>query len=153
MTQQVSTNATVDQVKNYLPSNYWVYSTPSGITIIQGYDRAGYTLEDYVIPRLASGLIGITKLESLEFFEKSLEDLYIKIGGNEIVVSDEVMLAVDTLEDCIEVIKHPRDPNIHDCDVCGSNCVSEKTLNKAQLGFNGVERYGYYCSGCNDEYI
>lgn len=44
-------------VAPYLPDNYEVVGiTPGGTTLIGGYDFAGWTLEDYVIPRLASGL-------------------------------------------------------------------------------------------------
>lgn len=52
---------TPEAVARYLPGNYAVltsYSSPLGDKIvIQGSDYAGWTLEDYVIPRLASGLI------------------------------------------------------------------------------------------------
>lgn len=44
-------------VARYLPSNYAVTgATPEGWTIIQGEDVAGWTLDGYVLPRLASGL-------------------------------------------------------------------------------------------------
>ena len=43
-------------VAAYLPANYRVVgATPDGI-LIEGEDRAGWTLDDYVLPRLASGL-------------------------------------------------------------------------------------------------
>lgn len=49
------------QIAVYLPANYGVVNllSPTGGDwfIITGYDRAGWTLDDYVIPRLASGLI------------------------------------------------------------------------------------------------
>lgn len=49
------------QVAAYLPSNYGVVNllSPTGGDwfIITGFDVAGWTLDDYVIPRLASGLI------------------------------------------------------------------------------------------------
>ena len=49
------------QVEAYLPANYRVVSqteTPTGLSfIIEGEDNAGWTLDDYVIPRLASGLL------------------------------------------------------------------------------------------------
>ena len=57
----------VAQVDAYLPANYRTvekYVKPMGatkyrwVTLIVGEDDAGWTLEDYVIPRLASGLIG-----------------------------------------------------------------------------------------------
>jgi len=53
-----------EKVQNYLPSNYTAschikdHGTEALACIrIEGYDRAGWTLDAYVIPRLASGLI------------------------------------------------------------------------------------------------
>jgi hypothetical protein len=51
------------EVEAYLPDNYKVISrVPQHLGhvayIIQGQDVAGWTMEDYVIPRLASGMIG-----------------------------------------------------------------------------------------------
>jgi hypothetical protein len=48
------------EVAEYLPSNYHadVIVTPEGsVTMITGADVAGWTLDGYVIPRLASGMI------------------------------------------------------------------------------------------------
>lgn len=52
---------TAEKVARYLPANYEVvaaYSTDDGETVvlISGKDNAGWTLDDYVIPRLASGM-------------------------------------------------------------------------------------------------
>ena len=48
----------LEQVRNYLPQNYKAYLDPfSDEIVINGVDRAGWTLDGYVIPRLASGLI------------------------------------------------------------------------------------------------
>lgn len=47
---------TVDTVRAYLPSNYKADEFETGI-LIYGEDNAGWTLDGYVIPRLASGLI------------------------------------------------------------------------------------------------
>lgn len=54
-----------DEVSAYLPANYHVYGHrfpdgPSGRieVLIRGEDSHGWTLNDYVIPRLASGLMG-----------------------------------------------------------------------------------------------
>ena len=44
------------RVEAYLPSNYEV-SVEGGLVYITGHDNAGWTLDGYVIPRLASGLI------------------------------------------------------------------------------------------------
>lgn len=42
-------------VEKYLPSNYEVARTIDGQVVIYGQDAAGWTLDGYVIPRLASG--------------------------------------------------------------------------------------------------
>ena len=49
----------------YLPENYKIIGTCDGGThlLIEGRDRAGWTLDDYVIPRLASGLIHAEELK------------------------------------------------------------------------------------------
>lgn len=45
-------------VARYLPSNYTVVGTDSdGCVVIAGEDSAGWTLDGYVLPRLASGWI------------------------------------------------------------------------------------------------
>jgi hypothetical protein len=52
----------VEQIKAYMPDNYEVVGrTPTGGSntvkvLIAGHDRAGWTLHEYVIPRLASGM-------------------------------------------------------------------------------------------------
>jgi len=48
----------IDTVRAYLPSNYTARpdDDETGI-IIEGTDNAGWTLDGYVIPRLASGMI------------------------------------------------------------------------------------------------
>jgi hypothetical protein len=52
----IRTNAP-SQVAAYLPENYSVEGiTESGIVAIGGEDHAGWTLDGYVLPRLASGL-------------------------------------------------------------------------------------------------
>jgi hypothetical protein len=47
-------------VREYLPGNYevvgWLSTEGEFTTLVAGYDNAGWTLDDYVIPRLASGL-------------------------------------------------------------------------------------------------
>jgi hypothetical protein len=62
----------LEQVQRYLPVNYTARlshllpaqafnedgrSIPAYAVLIEGEDVAGWTLEDYVLPRLASGLI------------------------------------------------------------------------------------------------
>ena len=48
-------------VREYLPANFVAHiindSGGNERVLIEGYDRAGWTLDGYVIPRLASGLI------------------------------------------------------------------------------------------------
>ena len=51
-----------DQVTAYLPGNYQVTGTRTDdrgrlVVQVEGQDRAGWTAADYVIPRLASGLL------------------------------------------------------------------------------------------------
>jgi hypothetical protein len=41
----------------YLPRNYRVTGEDDEFVYFEGHDNAGWTLDDYVIPRLASGLI------------------------------------------------------------------------------------------------
>lgn len=58
---------TAEQVANYLPTNYKVTKQLLGhAVIIEGEDNAGWTLKDYVIPRLASGLITCTEQQQRE---------------------------------------------------------------------------------------
>jgi hypothetical protein len=51
-----------DRVRPYLPSNYEVTSEQGDYCIVEGTDRAGWTMDDYVLPRLATGLIFGTEL-------------------------------------------------------------------------------------------
>lgn len=44
----------VDVIRRYLPSNYIAFTWARGVWI-EGEDVAGWTMDDYVIPRLASG--------------------------------------------------------------------------------------------------
>lgn len=55
-------------VRQYLPRGYDVLCEHDGDVIIQGRDVAGWTLDEYVLPRLASGLYfggEITEAEAL----------------------------------------------------------------------------------------
>ncbi len=49
-------------VRRYLPSNYEVIGLSEhegrSVAVVAGRDNAGWTLHDYVLPRLASGLYG-----------------------------------------------------------------------------------------------
>jgi hypothetical protein len=62
----ITTTSDRDNVAAYLPGNYEViWSGPHpeesdrgwGAVVIQGEDNAGWTLDDYVLPRLASGML------------------------------------------------------------------------------------------------
>lgn len=58
------------QVADYLPKNYRVLGVttdqvdifPAGSTLICGVDDHGWTLDDYVIPRLGSGWIACREI-------------------------------------------------------------------------------------------
>lgn len=66
---------TAEQMCQYLPDNYkkigYAPHDPEAqdirnlgpCMVIQGEDVAGWTLDDYVIPRLASGLIGASEID------------------------------------------------------------------------------------------
>jgi len=68
-----------EHVQNYLPQGYNAKieyvgkelheSRRSLRIVIRGYDIAGWTLDDYVIPRLASGLIVAVEVSATEAFE------------------------------------------------------------------------------------
>ena len=48
----------LERVRALLPRNYKVgYNSLTEQFMITGHDNAGWTLDDYVIPRLASGLV------------------------------------------------------------------------------------------------
>ncbi len=46
-----------DVVSRYLPDNYTVIGETSHGIVVSGRDSCGWTLDDYVLPRLASGMI------------------------------------------------------------------------------------------------
>lgn len=58
-TRRALINGEPDRVANYLPSNYKVVvkGACGKRCLIEGEDYAGWTLEGYVLPRLASGLM------------------------------------------------------------------------------------------------
>ena len=60
--QAVIRCADIGRVEAYLPGNYevaYAYESPlhGPAVVIEGTDVAGWTLDGYVLPRLASGLI------------------------------------------------------------------------------------------------
>ena len=52
----------VKEVSIYLPANYRAFAI-DGEVWIEGYDDYGWTLDGYVLPRLASGLIAAREVE------------------------------------------------------------------------------------------
>lgn len=54
---------TLRRVLAYLPRNYKATTINEGVLIV-GRDVAGWTLRDYVIPRLASGLITAIEVDT-----------------------------------------------------------------------------------------
>lgn len=50
----------------YLPGNYEVVREAPDAFVIAGEDNAGWTLGEYVLPRLASGLITAREITQLE---------------------------------------------------------------------------------------
>ena len=90
----------IETVRNYLPRNYTATLEGKDI-VISGEDDHGWTLDGYVIPRLASGLIVAREIESIP-------------------TATEVILA-----DAVEIIErvsrrlwdHPQDINLFaDCE-------------------------------------
>ena len=64
----------LEQVQRYLPANYEAFVGETGAIIIQGHDNAGWTLDGYVIPRLASGLIFAREFDPFEGMPRGLEE-------------------------------------------------------------------------------
>ena len=52
-----NTSVSIETVRAYMPHNYGARLTDDGTIEIIGEDYAGWTLDGYVIPRLASGMI------------------------------------------------------------------------------------------------
>ncbi len=50
-----SRGSTLETIQTYMPANYEA-SLVDGEIVIEGHDFAGWTLDGYVLPRLASGL-------------------------------------------------------------------------------------------------
>lgn len=53
----------VARVQRYMPMNYQAFAD-DGKVIIVGTDSAGWTLDGYVIPRLASGMMYAREIQS-----------------------------------------------------------------------------------------
>ena len=71
------------RVRTYMPGNYKANLAADGIkqvVVITGQDNAGWTLDGYVIPRLASGLIFAEEisnntLEIIPDYQQRIDDL------------------------------------------------------------------------------
>lgn len=59
-------STTPQEIDRYLPANYHLVGADGSHVFIEGHDVAGWTAQDYVIPRLASGLIWGAEVESFE---------------------------------------------------------------------------------------
>lgn len=57
-------DVTIDRVTPFLPTNYEVVGGSDEGVIVSGHDNAGWTLDGYVIPRLASGCMFATEVTS-----------------------------------------------------------------------------------------
>lgn len=56
--------AETKRIQALLPENYTVgWDTDTNQFIVAGFDRAGWTLDEYVIPRAATGLIFIEEIK------------------------------------------------------------------------------------------
>ena len=54
----------LSRTRALLPNNYKAgYSTATNQIVITGHDYRGWTMDDYVLPRLASGLIFAKEIE------------------------------------------------------------------------------------------
>ena len=54
---------TAETVAAYMPGNYRVIGMDGEDVLIGGTDNHGWTLDDYVIPRLASGMMHCTEIK------------------------------------------------------------------------------------------
>jgi hypothetical protein len=78
---------TREVVERYLPHNYKVVEVTAKTITISGVDNAGWTLDDYVIPRLASGLIYAEEVdvpddEPGELRQRAAEELAAEFGND-----------------------------------------------------------------------
>jgi len=55
---------TLREVQAYLPRGYTAEELENGDVLISGEDNAGWGLDTYVIPRLASGMIYAKEIEA-----------------------------------------------------------------------------------------
>jgi hypothetical protein len=53
----ISNFRSLDEVKRYLPSGWDAHLVHDDFILATGQERAGWTVDGYILPRLASGLI------------------------------------------------------------------------------------------------
>jgi len=98
--------SSLEQVQNYMPSNYTASQDPDGTIWISGHDSAGWTLDGYVIPRLASGLIFATEIpESAAAFNSTASRQVTAWNGH----------------------TEPGEPRTGPCATCGADCYLSGT--------------------------
>lgn len=64
-------------IAKFLPHNYEVVASMGEYTLIGGIDDSGWTMQDYVIPRLRSGLMGCNEVKDptvIDMLNKVWED-------------------------------------------------------------------------------
>lgn len=66
-TRYALVNGPIDTIRAYLPDNYSAARAGDSVVLIHGQDVAGWTLDAYVIPRLASGLYFARELDPTGF--------------------------------------------------------------------------------------
>lgn len=68
---QIRGRDTAETVAAYMPFNYRVIGMDGDDVLIGGTDNHGWTLDDYIIPRLASGMMLAVEIHlGLGHFEK-----------------------------------------------------------------------------------
>lgn len=71
---QIRGRDTAETVAAYMPGNYRVIGMDGDDVLIGGTDNHGWTLDDYIIPRLASGMMLAVEIHlGLGHFEKQGE--------------------------------------------------------------------------------
>lgn len=91
VTNDMGKKPEAERIARYLPSNYQAVQQPDGSVLIVGTDRAGWTLHDYVIPRLASGLI------------RAVEGYYIEVPPLSITYRDGEVASVTATVEGVQV--------------------------------------------------
>jgi hypothetical protein len=77
-----------EKIGRFMPGNYQAKKVGELHTLIYGQDSCGWTLEDYVIPRLASGLYfaEVLPCDSMEIAEA----LVATCGADGVILTPEV---------------------------------------------------------------